>query len=105
MTTPQNAAWVFKGSNPATVTRNVVRQTHTRAAGVAWCAGFGRLGGVAGPAVGGLITTLGLTGGAAFYVFGGVALFGAGITQLVRRQKDLEEIGVVQREQRQTQDA
>jgi len=79
--------------------------TNTRAAGVAWCAGFGRLGGVAGPAVGGLITTLGLTGGAAFYVFGGVALFGAGITQLVRRQKDLEEIDVVQREQRQTQDA
>lgn len=77
--------------------------TNTRAAGVAWCAGFGRLGGVAGPAVGGLISTLGLTGGAAFYVFGGVALFGAAITMLVPRQTDLEEIDAVRQHQEEKQ--
>ncbi|HKR49819.1 MAG TPA: MFS transporter, partial [Pseudonocardiaceae bacterium] len=34
--------------------------TKARAAGVAWCAGFGRLGGILGPAVGGMLVGAGL---------------------------------------------
>lgn len=64
--------------------------TNARSAGVAWCAGFGRLGGVSGPLVGGLIAGAGLGGGTAFFVFGGVALFGAILTSLVPRQRDIE---------------
>ena len=32
--------------------------TRARAAGVAWCAGFGRLGGIFGPVIGGLLNKL-----------------------------------------------
>lgn len=54
--------------------------TKVRAAGVAWCAGFGRLGGIFGPIIGGLVIAA-LAGpsanaATAFYVFAGVAVFG-----------------------------
>lgn len=62
--------------------------TQARSAGVAWFAGFGRLGGVAGPFVGGLLATWGFGGAAAFYVFAGVALFGAIMVVLVPRQPE-----------------
>lgn len=71
--------------------------TNARSAGVAWCAGFGRLGGVAGPAVGGAIGAAGLGGGAAFFVFAGVALFGAALTLMVPRQPDLEKVERVEK--------
>lgn len=61
--------------------------TNVRAAGVAWCSGFGRLGGILGPLIGGWLAAAGLTGSAAFYVFAGVALFGALMTTMVPRPK------------------
>ncbi len=62
--------------------------TNARSAGVAWFAGFGRLGGVAGPFVGGLLAAMNLGGASAFYVFAGVALFGALMVAFVPRQTD-----------------
>ena len=50
---------------------------------MAWCAGFGRLGGIFGPLVGGLILGAGLSSSIAFYIFAGIALLGAGLTVLV----------------------
>ena len=57
--------------------------TTVRAAGVAWVSGFGRLGGIFGPLIGGWLAAAGMTGSAAFYVFAGVALFGGLMTLLV----------------------
>ncbi|UQS23788.1 aromatic acid/H+ symport family MFS transporter [Amycolatopsis thermalba] len=59
--------------------------TRARAAGVAWCAGFGRLGGIVGPVVGGLLVGAGLGGTTAFFIFAGVALAAALVTALVPR--------------------
>ncbi|MFF5020629.1 MFS transporter [Micrococcus luteus] len=67
--------------------------TSARAAGVSWVAGFGRIGGVLGPLVGGWLAAAGIQGGTAFYIFGGVALFGALVTLLVPRQRALEAAG------------
>ncbi|MEX3599330.1 MFS transporter [Kocuria carniphila] len=64
--------------------------TNARAAGVAWCSGFGRLGGIFGPLIGGWLVAAGLGGATAFYIFGGVALFGALVTVLVPCQKAVE---------------
>lgn len=61
--------------------------TQTRAAGVAWCAGFGRLGGILGPLAGGLLLSAGVTGQTAFYLFAVVALLGAIVTALVPRAR------------------
>jgi len=60
----------------------------TRAAGSAWSAGFGRLGGVFGPIAGGLTLGAGLSNSLAFYIFGIVALLGAGLTMLVPVRRD-----------------
>lgn len=60
--------------------------TPARAAGVAWCAGFGRLGGIGGPLVGGALMSAGLSPRRAFYVFAGVALLGALVTCFVPRK-------------------
>lgn len=60
--------------------------TVARAAGVAWCAGFGRLGGIGGPLVGGALISSGLSARHAFYVFAGVAVFGTLVTCLVPRR-------------------
>lgn len=57
--------------------------TTARAAGVAWCAGFGRLGGILGPVIGGFIVGRGLDGQAAFLVFAGVSVAGALFTASV----------------------
>ena len=54
-----------------------------RAAGVAWAAGFGRLGGIAGPLVGGLLLAAALDITWIFLTFALVALLGAVITALV----------------------
>lgn len=59
--------------------------TRARAAGVAWCAGFGRLGGIVGPVIGGALVSAGVGGTTAFYVFAGVSLLGALVTSLVPR--------------------
>ncbi|GAB4099760.1 aromatic acid/H+ symport family MFS transporter [Sinomonas halotolerans] len=61
--------------------------TRARAAGVAWCAGFGRLGGILGPVVGGVLLGAGASGQTAFWIFAGIALGGALVTVLVPRPR------------------
>ncbi|WP_411374447.1 MFS transporter [Arthrobacter sp. MPF02] len=65
--------------------------TNARAAGVAWCASVGRLGGVLGPIIGGWLVAAGIGGSTAFYIYGLVALVGAVVTVLVPHQRRLEE--------------
>lgn len=57
--------------------------TSVRAAGVAWAASFGRLGGIAGPLAGGLLLATGIDLTWIFLTFAGVAVLGALITALV----------------------
>ena len=57
--------------------------TRVRGAGVAWCAGFGRLGGVGGPLVGGLLIAAGLPIETIFLILAGLGLFGIALTLLV----------------------
>jgi AAHS family benzoate transporter-like MFS transporter len=61
--------------------------TRARAAGVAWCAGFGRLGGIVGPVIGGLLVGTGVGGSVAFLIFAGLAVLGAAVTALVPRSR------------------
>lgn len=61
--------------------------TSARAAGVAWCAGFGRLGGILGPLVGGVLMGAGLSSQASFYVFAGIAVLGTAVTWSVPSRK------------------
>jgi AAHS family benzoate transporter-like MFS transporter len=58
-------------------------RTNVRGAAVAWCAGFGRLGGVGGPLLGGLLVAAGLALNSIFFVLAVVALIGTVLTLLV----------------------
>ena len=58
-------------------------RTNVRGAAVAWCAGFGRLGGVGGPLLGGFLISAGLALNSIFYVLAGVGLLGLVLTLLV----------------------
>ncbi|MBM7808500.1 AAHS family benzoate transporter-like MFS transporter [Geodermatophilus bullaregiensis] len=60
-------------------------RTNVRSAGVAWCAGFGRLGGIGGPLVGGLLIASGLALNSIFYVLTALAVVGSLLTLLVPR--------------------
>ena len=51
-------------------------RTNVRGAGVAWCAGFGRLGGVGGPLLGGFLISGGFALNAIFYILAGLAILG-----------------------------
>jgi len=67
-------------------------RTNVRGAGVAWCAGFGRLGGVGGPMLGGVLIGAGLALDSIFYVLAGLGLLGVLLTLLVpivRRRLEL----------------
>ena len=66
-------------------------RTNVRGAAVAWCAGFGRLGGVGGPLLGGFLLAAGLALNSIFFVLAAVALVGTALTLLVpsRRTHDL----------------
>jgi AAHS family benzoate transporter-like MFS transporter len=61
--------------------------TPARGAGVAWCAGFGRLGGIFGPLVGGFLISAQAPSNVAFIVFAAVALAGGVVTVFVRRHR------------------
>ena len=61
--------------------------TRVRGAGVAWCAGFGRLGGVGGPLIGGLLIASGLSIDTIFFVLADLALLGVVLTLLVPASK------------------
>ena len=58
-------------------------RTNVRAAGVAWCAGFGRLGGIGGPMLGSTMIGAGLQLDSIFYVLAGLGLLGMTLTLLV----------------------
>ena len=58
-------------------------RTNVRGAGVAWCAGFGRLGGVGGPVIGGLLIGAGLSTNAIFWVLAALGVLGVLLTLLV----------------------
>ena len=58
-------------------------RTNVRGAGVAWCAGFGRLGGIGGPLVGGLLIASGLALESIFYVLAVLAVLGAALAVVV----------------------
>lgn len=59
--------------------------TSVRASAVAWCAGFGRLGGIGGPLIGGLLIAAGLSIQAILLVLAVLALMGAVLTMLMPR--------------------
>jgi AAHS family benzoate transporter-like MFS transporter len=70
-------------------------ETVARAAGVAWCAGFGRLGGILGPIIGGTLIGAGVSGRVAFYIFAGVAVLGATVTFLVPKPRTAAGVSTV----------
>ena len=59
-------------------------RTNVRSAGVAWCAGFGRLGGVGGPILGGYLAGGGFALETIFYILASVAVLGSVLTTLIR---------------------
>jgi AAHS family benzoate transporter-like MFS transporter len=58
-------------------------RTNVRGAAVAWAAGFGRLGGVGGPLLGGFLIGAGLALSSIFYVLAGLCVLGLVLTLLV----------------------
>lgn len=60
--------------------------TLARGAGVAWCDGFGRLGGILGPLAGGALVGAGAPAPYTFYLFAGVGLLGVLVTLFASRQ-------------------
>jgi AAHS family benzoate transporter-like MFS transporter len=62
-------------------------RTNVRCAGVAWCAGFGRLGGIGGPLVGGLLIASGMALDSIFYLLAGLAVVGGLLTLVVPRSE------------------
>lgn len=68
--------------------------TRARGAGVAWCAGFGRLGGIVGPIIGGALVAAGVGGSTAFQIFAGVAVLGAVVTVAVPRSPEETVVSV-----------
>lgn len=66
--------------------------TASRAAGVSWVAGFGRLGGIVGPLIGGLIIGAGFGPTVSFWIFAGAAILGGLATALIPRSPAEAEI-------------
>jgi AAHS family benzoate transporter-like MFS transporter len=58
-------------------------RTNVRGAGVGWCAGFGRLGGAAGPILGGYLAGGGFALETIFYILASVAVLGGVLTTLL----------------------
>ena len=65
--------------------------TSARAAGVAWCAGFGRLGGIVGPVATGLMIGAGFGPTWAFGMFAGVAIIGVICTMAIPKSPAVEK--------------
>jgi MFS transporter, AAHS family, benzoate transport protein len=65
-------------------------RTNVRGAAVAWCAGFGRLGGVGGPLLGGILVAAGLALNAIFYILAAIAVLGVVLTLLVPTRRTHE---------------
>ena len=58
-------------------------RTNVRAAGVAWCAGFGRIGGIGGPMLGSFLIGADLELDYIFYILAGLGVLGVALTLLV----------------------
>ena len=69
-------------------------RTQVRAAGVAWCAGFGRIGGIGGPMLGSFLIGAGLPLDMIFYILAGLAVLGVGLTLLVPLSRSAQSGGV-----------
>lgn len=72
-------------------------RTNVRGAGVAWCAGFGRLGGIGGPLLGGFLVGAGLALNSIFYILAALGLLGLVLTLLVpmgRRPQEPRSTGI-----------
>jgi AAHS family benzoate transporter-like MFS transporter len=72
-------------------------RTNVRGAGVAWCAGFGRLGGVGGPLLGGFLIGAGLALDSIFYVLSALGVLGLVLTLFVpvaRRPREVTTVRV-----------
>ncbi|ACL58161.1 MFS transporter [Methylobacterium nodulans] len=67
-------------------------RTNVRSAGVAWCAGFGRLGGVGGPILGGYLAGGGFALETIFYILASLGMFGGVLTLLVPSGKVMSEV-------------
>ena len=67
-------------------------RTNVRGAGVAWCAGFGRLGGVGGPLIGGFLLAAGLSTNSIFYVLAALGVLGVVLTLLVPSARGPREL-------------
>lgn len=67
-------------------------RTNVRGAGVAWCAGFGRLGGVGGPMLGGYLAGGGFALETIFYILAGLGVLGGLLTLLVPSAKGKAEV-------------
>jgi len=67
-------------------------RTNVRGAGVAWCAGFGRLGGVGGPMLGGYLAGGGFALETIFYILASIGVFGGLLTLLVPSAKGKVEV-------------
>ena len=63
-------------------------RTNVRSAGVGWCAGFGRLGGVGGPLLGGYFAGGGFALETIFYILASVAVLGSALTIVVPSSKN-----------------
>ena len=68
-------------------------RTSVRGAAVAWCAGFGRLGGIGGPLLGGLLISAGVALGSIFALLSGLALLAVVLTLLVPTRTAVQEPG------------
>jgi len=69
-------------------------RTNVRGAGVAWCAGFGRLGGAVGPLLGGLLISAGLALNSIFYVLAIIGIVGVILTLIVPRARGPRELNL-----------
>ena len=69
-------------------------RTNVRASGVAWCAGFGRLGGIGGPMLGSFLITSGLPLDSIFYILAAIALMGVMLTLLVPLARSAFQVAV-----------
>ncbi|CAM3567392.1 MFS transporter [Polaromonas hydrogenivorans] len=72
-------------------------RTNVRAAGVAWCAGFGRLGGIGGPMLGSFLIGSSFALNSIFYVLAGLGILGVLLTLLVpvsRRSHDVRSMRI-----------
>ncbi|WP_277184430.1 aromatic acid/H+ symport family MFS transporter [Caballeronia sp. BR00000012568055] len=67
-------------------------RTNVRGAGVAWCAGFGRLGGVIGPVLGGALISSGLALNSIFYVLAMIGIVGTVLTLVVPKAHGAREM-------------